>query len=77
MPTIIPKDRADSQRLARALLDAAGDRPERVRTINPRGRLAFVVDDELAAAVGTGDYAPPPEAPKKRAPRKTSAKTTD
>jgi hypothetical protein len=84
MPTIIPKDDADWHRLAKALLEAAGDQPERVRTINPRGRLAFVVDDDLAAAVGTGDYTPeadddpepkPAKAPSKRAVRKTAAKT--
>lgn len=83
MPTIIPKDRADSQRLAKALLAAAGDHPERVRTINPHGRLAYLVDDDLAAAVGTGDYTPKPEpesesekpkATPKRSTRKTATK---
>lgn len=74
MPTIIPKDREDSQRLARALLDAAGDQPERVQTITPGGNLAFLVDDDLAAAVGTSDYVPDgepvTEPVKKRAVRK-------
>lgn len=92
MPTIVPKDSADSQRLARELLAAAGDRPERVRTVTAGGVLAFEVDDDLAAKVGTGDYTPEPEqapaeadqaatkpvkAPaKKAAPRKTAAKST-
>ena len=80
MPTIIPKDRADSQRLARELLAAAGDHPERVRTINPGGKLAFVVDDDLAAAVGTGDYVPAPTGETEPAPepepKKVPAKKT-
>lgn len=76
MPTIIPKDRDDARRLAKELLAEAGDHPERVRTINPRGRLAFVVDDDLAAAVGTGDYVPEPEAPKAEAAKKPAARKT-
>ncbi|WP_298444670.1 hypothetical protein [Gordonia sp. (in: high G+C Gram-positive bacteria)] len=80
MPTIIPADDADSKRLAVALLEAAGDRPERVRTVSAGPRLAFEVDDDLAAAIGTEQYMPEPEpdpakpAPKKAAPRKTSVK---
>ena len=76
MPTIIPKDAEDAQRLARELLTAAGDQPERVRTnTRPNGGVVFLVDDDLAAEVGTGDYAPEPEKPApKRAPRKTTAK---
>ena len=78
MPTIIPKDTTDAQRLARELLAAAGEDRGRVRTnTTPSGGVAFVVDDDLAAAVGTGDYVPVPESEKpapKRAPRKTAAK---
>lgn len=76
MPTIIPKDAADAQRLARELLAAAGADRGRVRTnTTPSGGIAFVVDDDLAAAVGTGDYVPEPKTtPTKRAPRKTAAK---
>lgn len=82
MPTIIPADDADSKRLAVALLEAAGDRPERVQTITVGPRMAYVVDDDLAAAVGTDGYAPDdadekPEPAKKAAPRKAAAKTTN
>lgn len=62
MPTIIPKDDADRGRLAARLLAAAGDRPERVRTVTGGGTLAFEVDDDLAAAIGTADYVPEVEA---------------
>ena len=73
MPTIIPKDQdADLARLATELLAAAGDRPERVETITlERGRTAFVVDDDLAAALAGAKKEPA----KKAAPRKTAAKT--
>lgn len=58
MPTIIPKDAADRGRLAGALLAAAGDQPERVKITTAGPGFAFEVDDDLAAAVGTGDYVP-------------------
>ncbi|AVM01889.1 hypothetical protein C6V83_18090 [Gordonia iterans] len=72
MPTIIPKDQgADLARLAADLLAAAGDRPERVETITlERGKTAFVVDDDLAAALAGAKKEPA----KKAAPRKTAAK---
>lgn len=80
MPTIIPKDDADSKRLARDLLGAAGDRPERVQTITVGQRMAYVVDDDLAAQIGTADYVPEPvpvkPTAKKAAPRKTSPKSS-
>lgn len=66
MPTIIPRDDADSQRLARLMLDAAGDMPERVQTVTVGPRMAFVVDDDIAAEVGTGDHVPKPVARKAR-----------
>lgn len=78
MPTIVPADDADRHRLAVELLAAAGDRPERVRTVTAGGSLAFEVDDDPAAAIGTERYVPesvPVKPPaKKVTPRKTSAK---
>lgn len=79
MPTILPADDTDSRRLARDLLAAAGDRPERVQTVTVGSRMAFEVDDDLAAAIGTERHVPDAAvpvkpAPKRAAPRKTSAK---
>lgn len=52
MPIITPRDDDDAAELARTLLEAAGDEPDRVRTHSMGPRLSFEVDDELAAAVG-------------------------
>ncbi len=49
---INPENTADAQQLAKDLLAAAGDHPERVRTNTQGARLAFDVDDDLARAVG-------------------------
>ena len=51
MPTIVPKDAADRERLRVALLEAAGDRPQRVQYSTAGPELAFDVDDELVAAI--------------------------
>lgn len=58
MALIYPNDREDAQRLARQLLDAAGEeRHDEVRTTTDGALgLAFEVPDDLAEAVlGTGD----------------------
>ena len=48
MPTIlIPEDRDEAAKLARLLLDAAGDEPERVVIVSDGGRRAYSVDDDL------------------------------
>ena len=48
MPSIlIPEDRDDAAKLARLLLDAAGDEPERVAIVSDGGRRAYAVDDDL------------------------------
>ena len=48
MPTIlIPEDRDEAAKLARLLLDAAGDEPERVAIVSDGGRRAYSVDDDL------------------------------
>ena len=54
MPTIVPKDAADRERLRVALLEAAGDFPERVQYDTSGPSLAFDVDDDLVAAI-SGD----------------------
>lgn len=51
MPTIIPTTAAQTQDIARRLLDAA-DSPDDVRTDTSGARTAFVVSDKLAAAAG-------------------------
>jgi hypothetical protein len=57
MPTIVPKDAADRERLRVALLEAAGDQPERVQYDTSGPALAFNVDDELVAAISGDDSA--------------------
>lgn len=63
---VVPADAAEFQDLARRLLDAAGDRPERIRTITSTPHLAFEVDEELLEAIGYFDAPaslPPAEDP--------------
>ena len=48
MPSIlIPEDRDEAAKLARLLLDAAGDEPERVTIVSDGGRRAYSVDDDI------------------------------
>jgi len=61
MPFIIPADAAEHLELAVLLLAAAGDQPQRVRTITSGTHVGFDVDAELAAAIGYG--VPAPETP--------------
>lgn len=73
MPTIIAANEASTKVLAQRLLAAAGDRLDRVKTSTAGSRVAFLVDDELAAAIGTEDFVPPVDEPKparKRVARK-------
>lgn len=66
MPTIVPEP-GKGPEVARKLLDAAGDHPERVKTVTTGAGLAFDVDDDLAKAV-TGKAAPKKAPVKKAAP---------
>lgn len=77
MPTIVPKDAADRERLRKALLSAAGDQPDRVKYSTAGPELAFDVDDELVAAISKPtepEPARPTKAPAKKAAPKVAAK---
>lgn len=47
MPTIVSTDRADARRLATVLLRAAGDEPEKVRTLTSADTPAFYVPEDV------------------------------
>lgn len=49
---VVPRDYDEFQDLARRLLAAAADEPQRVRTITSTPRLAFEVDEELLQEIG-------------------------
>ncbi len=67
MPTIVPEP-GKGPEVARKLLEAAGDQPERVKTVTTGAGLAFDVDDDLAKAIGAGaKTTPAKKAPTKKA----------
>lgn len=57
MPTIVPEP-GKGPEIARKLLEAAGDRPERVKIVTTGPSPAFDVDDELADAISGQKKAP-------------------